>query len=92
MTQNNLGTALSDRGERAEGQESVRLSVEAVAAFRQALEVSSRDQQPELWATVQDNLGNALSKEGTRAEAAFKNGRFVDIIEYGLLKKQFKKK
>jgi len=35
-----------------------------------------------------DSLG--MKKEGQRIEAFFKNGQYVDLIEYGLLKKDFK--
>jgi tetratricopeptide (TPR) repeat protein len=39
---------------------------EAVAAYRQALEVYTREQLPQQWATTQNNLGNALAEQGVR--------------------------
>jgi RimJ/RimL family protein N-acetyltransferase len=30
-----------------------------------------------------------MSQEGLRREAVFKNGEFADIVEYGMLKKEF---
>ena len=35
-------------------------------------------------------LSVGMKKEGRRRQAAFKAGRYLDIIEYGLLKKEFK--
>ncbi|MBK4732539.1 CHAT domain-containing protein [Oxynema sp. CENA135] len=65
-TQNNLGTAYSDRirGERGENLE------EAIACFRAALQVCTRDAFPQDWATTQYNLGNAYSDRirGERGE------------------------
>jgi tetratricopeptide (TPR) repeat protein len=42
---------------------------EAVAAYRQALLVRTREQMPRQWAITQNNLGNALQAQGTKAEA-----------------------
>ena len=39
---------------------------EAVATYRQALQVYTREQLPQQWAATQNNLGNALSNQGTR--------------------------
>ena len=63
MTQNNLGNALWRLGEREGG--TARLE-EAVAAFRAALEESSRDRVSLQWVATQDNLGNALLSLGQR--------------------------
>ena len=41
---------------------------EAVAAFRAALEVYTRERVPLVWATAQNNLANALSTLGAREE------------------------
>ncbi|MFN7502909.1 MAG: CHAT domain-containing protein, partial [Dolichospermum sp.] len=56
-TQNNLGTAYSDRirGDKAENLEN------AIAAYNKALEVSTRTDFPVQWATTQNNLGTAYS-------------------------------
>ena len=58
MTQNNLGNALWTLGEREDG--TARLE-EAVAAYRAALEVWTRERVPLDWAMTQNNLGNALA-------------------------------
>ena len=39
---------------------------EAVAAYRQALEVRTRETLPQDWAMTQNNLGNALRDQGIR--------------------------
>ena len=66
MTQNNLGTAYSDRirGDKADNLEN------AIAAYEQALEVRTRTDFPVQWATTQNNLGNAYSDRirGDKAE------------------------
>ncbi|HEY9876788.1 MAG TPA: tetratricopeptide repeat protein, partial [Candidatus Obscuribacterales bacterium] len=66
MTQNNLGTAYSERirGDRAENIES------AIAAYTSALQVRTREAFPIEWAMTQNNLGNAYKKRirGDRAE------------------------
>ena len=62
-TQNNLGNALRNLGER----ESVTARLEeAVAAYRDALTEWTRERVPLDWATTQNNLGNALSTLGAR--------------------------
>jgi tetratricopeptide (TPR) repeat protein len=55
MTQNSLGNAYRDRirGDRATNLE------QAIAAYELALQVYTRDDSPESWATAQNNLGNA---------------------------------
>jgi tetratricopeptide (TPR) repeat protein len=60
MTQNNLGIALMDQGERTAGEGGTQLLAEAVAAYRQALEVRTRTALPQQWATTQNNLAKAL--------------------------------
>jgi TPR repeat protein len=67
MTQNNLGNALSNQGIRSGGEAGRRLLGEAVAAYRQALQVYTRELLPQQWATTQNNLGNALSDQGIRS-------------------------
>ena len=66
MTQNNLATAYSDRirGERAENIE------KAIAFYKSALEVYSRDAFPQNWAMTQNNLAIAYKNRirGERAE------------------------
>jgi len=62
-TQNNLGNALRNLGERESG--TARLQ-EAVQAFRAALEEYTRDRVPLNWALAQNNLGIALARLGER--------------------------
>lgn len=37
-------------------------------------------------------LSLGMKEEGRRCEAAYKNGKYIDIIEYGILKKTYEKK
>jgi hypothetical protein len=68
MTQNNLGATLRDLAGRTEGTRSAQLLSEAVAAYRLALEVRTRDRLPQDWAGTQNNLGNTLRDLALRAE------------------------
>ena len=141
MTQNNLGTALSDRraerrsgsgaavgrigggvsrgaqglharavaaglgddaeqsghcverpGGRSEGAEAARLLGEAVAAYREALKVRTREQLPQDWAMTQNNLGNALERlrraerRGGGGAAAGRSGGGVSRGAEGLVR------
>ncbi|HBE61098.1 MAG TPA: tetratricopeptide repeat-containing protein, partial [Cyanobacteria bacterium UBA11366] len=54
-TQNNLGTAYSDRikGEKADNIEN------AIACYREALKIRTPEAFPENWAMTQNNLGIA---------------------------------
>jgi tetratricopeptide (TPR) repeat protein len=79
MTQNNLGNALSSLGEMANDPKRIE---EAVAAYRNALEVRTRDEMPADWAGTNYRLGRALSNLGSSADnvdalkqavAAFRN-------------------
>ena len=70
MAQSNLGAALSDQGTRASGAESQRLLGQAVAAYRAALEVYTREQLPQAWARTQNDLGWTLAEQGWRAKGA----------------------
>ena len=63
----NLGGALLREGERAGGEKSVALLDSAVQAYRSALEVRTKADLPQDWATTQNNLGLALLDEGERA-------------------------
>ena len=63
MTQNNLATALAALGERERG---TALLMEAVEAYRAALEERTRERVPLDWAMTQNNLGNALQLLGAR--------------------------
>ena len=59
-TQNNLGLALSDQGERTTGEEGNRLLAEAVSAYRGALEVYTQKNFPYLWNIAKRNLDTVL--------------------------------
>ena len=66
-TQNNLGVALMNLGERSSGEESAQYFQEAVICYREALEVRTREALPQDWATTQNNLGVALRNLGERS-------------------------
>ncbi|MGB8194312.1 MAG: tetratricopeptide repeat protein [Chitinophagaceae bacterium] len=57
MTQNNLGNALRDQGIRIGDQEGATLITQAVAAYRAALEIYTKEDLPQYWAMAQHNLG-----------------------------------
>ena len=63
LTQMNLGTSLRALGEREAGTERLE---EAVAAYRLALEETTRERVPLHWALTQMNLGTALATLGER--------------------------
>jgi hypothetical protein len=68
MTQNNLGTALSNLADRTEGPKGAELLAQAVSALRSALEVYTREQLPQVWAVTQSNLGTMLLDQATRTK------------------------
>jgi tetratricopeptide (TPR) repeat protein len=70
QTQNNLGAALRQQSELAEGGEQARLLGEAVDAYHAALEVSTRASAPTNWAQTQNNLAIALAAQAALAEGA----------------------
>ena len=94
MTQNNLGYALRAQASASEGPARARLLGEAVAAYRSALEVRTREALPQDWAGTQNNLGIALSDQASASEgpartrllgeavAAFKNAVEVFTLEF----------
>ena len=43
-----------------------KICTQAVTAFKDALEVRTKEELPQQWATTQNNLGNALRDQGTR--------------------------
>jgi tetratricopeptide (TPR) repeat protein len=65
MSQNALGIALMTLGMRQEGAEALDA---AVAAFRAALEIRTRDALPLEWALTQNNLGITLMRLGERQD------------------------
>jgi tetratricopeptide (TPR) repeat protein len=69
MTQNNLGTALSNQGERSSGEESRKLLSQAVAAHKQALEVYTREELPQDCADTQTKLCITLSYQAAKVTA-----------------------
>jgi tetratricopeptide (TPR) repeat protein len=62
--------ALTEQGRRSEGAKGAELLNQAVAAYRSALEVRTREQLPQRWAQTQESLGEALAEEGRRSEGA----------------------
>jgi len=62
-----LGNAESELGIRVEGLESQSLLGKAVAAYREALKVYTREQSPQDWAMTQNCLGDVLTKLFDRA-------------------------
>ena len=58
---------LRDLGERASGEKCAQYLQQSVAAYRAALEVYTREQSSQDWASTQSNLGNVLSVLGQRA-------------------------
>ena len=67
MTQSNLGMVLRDLGERASGEQGAQYLEQSLAAYRAALEVRTREQLPQQWATTQNNLGMVLAVLAERA-------------------------
>ena len=56
MTMNNLANALKTQGERIGGSEGLRLLAEAIAAYRDALIIRTREAMPVQWAMTMHNL------------------------------------
>jgi hypothetical protein len=81
MTQNNLGTALTRMGERLAGAEGARRLEEAVAAYRAALTVYTREALPQDWAMTQNNLGTALTRMGEREGGTEGARRLAEAVE-----------
>jgi len=61
MTQTNLGIALRNQGTRTSGEAGARLLAEAVTAYRQTLEVRTREALPLQWAQTHSNLAQAYT-------------------------------
>jgi hypothetical protein len=61
-------TALRKQGIRSGGKEGTELLAQAMAAYRSALEIYTREQMPQNWAMTQNNLGTALSDQAARTE------------------------
>ena len=60
------GEYTQEQGTRTAGEAGARLLSEAVAAYRAALEVRTRESLPQQWAKTQNNLGAALQEQGIR--------------------------
>ena len=69
MTQNNLGIALRNEGERADGDKAAALFDQAVQAFRSALEVRTKANDPYHWARTMRNLASVYQVQGNAAAA-----------------------
>ena len=70
-TQNDLGNALMDEGERASGDKAAALLAEAVEAFQNALQVYTRVDLPQGWAAIELNI----------MEADFVSSHFQDCFK-----------
>ncbi|TKB92195.1 MAG: TIR domain-containing protein [Nitrospira sp.] len=68
-TQGSLGNVLGRQGTRTSGTPGTQLLAKAVAAYRAALKVYTRDQLPHEWAMVQNNLGAMLGEQGIRTSS-----------------------
>jgi tetratricopeptide (TPR) repeat protein len=64
MTQNNLGNTLSESGIRTGGAEGQQLLAQAVAAYRAALEVRTKESLAPQWAQTHNNLAEASTALG----------------------------
>ena len=75
MTQNNLGIALRDQGIRTGGERGTQLLAEAVTAYRQALEVRTRETLPPQWANTHNNLAEVYValQDWPNAAASYSN-------------------
>lgn len=67
---NNLGNTLATLGGRTGGTVGLDVLAEAVAAYRAALTVLTREAMPAQWATTRNNLGSALQRQGKRTDGA----------------------
>jgi len=87
-TQENLGAALKAQGIRmSEEKKGAQLLAQAAAAFRNALEIYTREQLPQDWARTQNNFGNALREQGLRTEGeagVLLLAQAVDAYRYAL--------
>jgi tetratricopeptide (TPR) repeat protein len=79
--QDDLGIALARLGERESG--TARLE-EAVAAYRAALKVRTRERVPLDWAATQNNLGHALWRLGERASGTARLEEAVAVYREAL--------
>ena len=61
-----LGNSLREAGMRTKGADSQKFLRDSVAAYREALEIHTREQLPRQWSQTQNDLGNALSALGIR--------------------------
>ena len=92
MTQNNLGTALRDLGERSTGEKAARVLREAVEVYQQALTVRLPETSQPLLGITQINLGEAffLLKDWPNAANSFiKALTFLPNYESGYQKATF---
>jgi hypothetical protein len=81
MTQNNLADALSDLASASVGTERARLLAEAVAAYRSALEVFTRESLPQDWADTQNNLALVLRDQASGEREPLRSNLLRQAIE-----------
>ena len=63
-----LGISLQEAGIRTEGADIQKFLRDAVAAYREALTVQTKELLPQDWAATQNNLGAVLSQQGIRTD------------------------
>jgi len=69
-TQTNLGMALELQAARSSGAEANSLLVQAIDAYRAALQIQTKTDSPQDWAVTQNNLGNALTRQAAISSSA----------------------
>ena len=74
------GHRAQDLGERSSGEESGKYLEQAVAAYRAALEVYTREQLPQDWAMTQYNLGIVLRDLGERSSGTERICHFQESV------------
>lgn len=82
MMQNKLGIALQEQGIRTGGEAGAHLLAEAVTAYRQALEVRTREALPLQWAQTHSNFAQAYKHLEDWANAAANYAEAYDTASY----------
>src|SRR5215813_9364616 len=75
------GYPLVGQGMRRGGEEAQRLFAEAEGAYRRALEVVSREYDPQAWAERQHGLGRVLVEQGRKREGPEAEWLFTKAME-----------
>ena len=75
-----LGISLQESGIRTKGADIQKFLGEAVAAYREALMVYSKEQLSQNWAMTLNNLGNVLANQGTRTSGEVGTRLLVEAV------------